>query len=170
MDVQPNRDHQDRWDEDALWDEPPAWEHDLDVLARSAFVMAPPPDVQRSILAAVLQAAAEVHQPAVAVAPLPAPAPAERPISLTSYLLLAGVIVAYFAALSWVQGMVGGGNWLQTMAAQLLAVTNALVGPLPVSEPMTLLWLVLQRAPWLALLPLAWLLWERDRASAPQAA
>src|SRR5688572_153546 len=124
MDTQPNRDQQ------ALWDEPPAWEHELDRLTRSAFVMVPPPDVQSSILAAVLQAAAEAPQPAVAVAPVPASA--ERPISLTSYVLLAGVIVAYFAALSWVQGIVGGGNWLQTLAAQLLTFSNALVGP-PVS-------------------------------------
>jgi hypothetical protein len=161
VDAQPNRDQQ------ALWDVQPAWEHELDRLARPALVMAPPPDVQQAILAAVLQAASQTPQPVV-VAPMPAPA--ERSISLTSYLLLAGVVVAYLAALSWVQGLVGGGDWLPTLAAQLLAASDAMLGPLPVSEPLTLLWLLFQRAPWVALLPLAWLLWERDRASASQAA
>jgi hypothetical protein len=161
MDAHPIRDQQ------ALWDvEPPAWEHELDLLARPAFIMAPPVDVQQAILAAVLQAAAETPRPAFAVAP----APADRPMSLTSYLLLAGVVVAYLAALSWVQGVLGGGGWLPTLAAQLLAASDAVVGPLPMSEPLTLLWLLFERAPWVALLPLAWLLWERDRASSPQAA
>ena len=144
--------------------------------------MAPPPDVQQAILAAVLQAAVEMPRPVlvavaatprpVAVAARPMPLPdvtSERGISLTAYLLLAGVLVAYLAALSWAQGMFGGG-WLPTLAAQLLNASEAVIGPLSVSEPLTLTWALFERAPWIALLPLAWLLWERDRASASQAA
>ena len=78
--------------------------------------------------------------------------------------------VAYLAALSWFQGLVGGSDWLPTLAAQLLTVSDAVLGPLPVTEPLTLVWLLFERAPWIALLPLAWLLWERDRASSSQAA
>jgi hypothetical protein len=156
-----------------LWDVPPAWEQELDRLAQPAFLMAPPVDVQQAILAAVLQAAVEIPRPVLVAAAAPQPSvavasesdAAERPISLTAYLLLAGVVVAYLAVLSWAQGMFGGG-WLPTLAAQLLAASDAIVGPLPVSEPLTLTWALFQRAPWIALLPLAWLLWERDRASA----
>jgi hypothetical protein len=159
-------------DGQALWDVPPVWERELDRLAQPAFLLAPPPDAQQAILAAVLQAAVEMPRPVLVAAATPQPAvavasapdPAERPISLTAYLLLAGVVVAYLAALSWAQGMLGGG-WLPTLAAQLLAASDAIIGPLPVSEPLTLTWALFQRAPWIALLPLAWLLWERDRAS-----
>jgi hypothetical protein len=166
----------------ALWDTPPVWEQELDRLARPALFMAPPPDVQQAILAAVLQAAvamprtvvvaaAATPQPVAVVAgptPLPDSTP-ERAMSLTAYLLLAGVLVAYLAALSWVQGLLGGG-WLPTLAVQLLNASDAIIGPLPISEPLTLTWALFERAPWIALLPLAWLLWERDRASAAQAA
>lgn len=162
MDAQPTS------DQHALWDVQPAWEDELDRLVQPSFVMAPTPDVQQAILAAVLQAAAEA--PRAAVVAQPVPASAARPISLTTYLLLAGVVVAYLAALSWVQGVVGGGGWLPTLAAQLLAASDTVLGPLSRSEPLTLAWLLFERAPWVALLPLAWLLWERDRASAPRAA
>jgi hypothetical protein len=179
MNEQTGIDRQPGIDQDALWDVEPAWERELDRLARPALMVAPPPDAQQAILAAVLQAAAEQPRPVlVAAAPAfrptvpvtPIPVPPERPISLTAYLLLAGVVVAYLAALSWVQGMVGGGGWLSTLAAQLLAAYDAIVGPLSLTEPLTLTWTLLQRAPWIALLPLAWLLWERDRASAPPVA
>jgi hypothetical protein len=145
-------------------DHRPIWERDLDALVRPALVVDPPADVQRAILAAVLQAtAAPADAPVVAA---PVPAAGARPIPLLAYLLLAAVIVAYVAALSWLQGVVGGGGWLTTMMAQLLAVSELVVGRSALGEPLSLIWLVFQRAPWIALLPLAWLLWERDRAAA----
>ena len=155
-------------DRRALFDDRPAWERDLDALVRPSLVVDPPADVQRAILAAVLQAAAPAQLPmrAPAVAtPIPAAAGA-RPIPLAAYLLLAAVFVAYVAALSWLQGLVGGAGWLPTLMSQLLAVSELVVGRLPSGEPVALIWLLFQRAPWLALLPLGWLLWERDRAAA----
>jgi hypothetical protein len=154
----------------ALWDDaPPLWEHDLDALLRSSFIVAPPPDAQRAILAAVLQAAAQM--PIAGPAEQPAPAEATgRPVPLVAYLLLAAVLVAYAAALSWAQSIFDAGGWLPTLTAQLVAASESVLGPLPLNEPLTLTWIVLQRAPWLALLPLAVLLWERDRASSAQAA
>jgi hypothetical protein len=147
-------------------DDRPRWERELDVLVRPALVVDPPADVQRSILAAVLRAAAAPARPAMAAA-----APAMAPLSpgavpLAAYLLLAAVLVAYVAAVSWVDGLLGGGAWLPTLLTQLLAASSTLVGRPTVDDPLGLVWLLVERAPWLALLPVGWLLWERDRAAA----
>ncbi len=156
-------------DDRQLWTNgQPAWERDLDALVRPSLLIDPPADVQRSILAAVLQATAPAQTPIVA-APIPTAADA-RPIPLAAYLLLAAVLVGYVATLSWLQGLFGETGWLPTLVAQLLAVSELVVGRLPIGEPGALIWLLFQRAPWLALLPLGWLLWERDRAAARQAA
>ena len=164
---QPFMSEQRRPSQQPLWDRPPAWEHDLDALVRPSFLVAPPPDVQQAILAAVLQAAVEAPRPAPVPVPASALAPAGRPVSFGAYLLLAAVLVAYAATLSWMQSLLGGDGWLTTLTAQLLAASEAIFGPLPIAEPLALTWLILERAPWLALLPLAWLLWERDQASDP---
>lgn len=149
--------------DDRLWpDQRPAWERDLDALVRPSLLIDPPADVQRSILAAVLQAAVPARAPAVA-APIPA---AAHPIPLAAYLLLAAVLVAYVAALSWLQSLLGGAGWLPTLLNQLLAVSELVVGRPASGDPLALVQLLVQHAWWLALLPLAWLLWERDRAAA----
>jgi len=111
------------------------------------------------LAAAPLRQAAPVHVVSAATAPA-------RPLPLAAYLLVAAVLVAYVAAMSWVQGAFGGGAWLSTLVAQLVAVGELLVGRPVAGEPLAVAWLVIQRAPWLVLLPVAWLLWERDRASA----
>jgi hypothetical protein len=160
-----------------LWesDDRPAWERDLDALVRPSLVTDPPPAVQQAILAAVLQAAAPAPVPTPVLTPLPVLTPpvpdaaGARPIPLAAYLLLAAVLVAYVAAVSWLQGLVGGTGWLPAMLNQLLTVSELVVGRPETTEPMALAWLLLQRAPWLALLPLGWLLWERDRAAASAA-
>jgi hypothetical protein len=147
-------------------DERPSWERDLDVLVRPSLVVDPPADLQRSILAAVLQATAA--RPLATTAPLQTSS-AARPIPLAAYLLLAAVLLAYVAAVSWLQALVGGAGWLPTLVSQLLAVSELVVGRPALGEPLSLAWSLLQRAPWIALLPLAWLLWERDRAAASAA-
>lgn len=151
-------------DDRQLWtDGAPSWERDLDTLVRPSLVTEPPADVQASILAAVLHATAAPQQlPSTVAAPIPT---AAQPIPLAAYLLLAAVLVAYLAALSWFQGLVGGGGWLPTLVEQLMTVSELVVGRLPADEPLALLRLVAQRAPWIALLPLVWLLWERDRSA-----
>lgn len=167
--------------DERLYEEQPAWERDLDALVRPALVLDPPPDVQQSILAAALQATA--HAPALHPSlappipnsapiptwaqPIPASEPAsDRPLPITAYLLLAAVLVAYIAAVSWLNGLFGGGaGWLSTLLTQLLAVSDLVVGRPETREPLALVWQLFQRAPWLALLPLGWLLWERDRAA-----
>ena len=145
-----------------MMDERPVWERDLDALVRPSLVVDPPADLQRSILAAVLQATAT---PARATAVTAIPASAAQPLPLVAYLLLAAVLLAYFAAISWLQGFVGGASWLPTLVTQLLAVSELVVGRPALGEPLSLAWQLLQRAPWIALLPLGWLLWERDRAA-----
>jgi hypothetical protein len=160
-------------DDRQLWDlgDPPAWERDLDALVRPSLLVDPPAHVQASILAAVLQVTAPAPWPIpVPVASTPIPAATDaRPIPLAAYLLLAAVLVAYVAALSWLEGLFGGSGWLPTLLNQLLAASELVFGRLPSNDPSAMLWLLVQRAPWLALLPLAWLLWERDRAAAPAA-
>jgi hypothetical protein len=174
----------------SLWepDRPPSWEADLDALLKPSLVTAPPDHVQQAILAAVLQATAmpvvvpvapsalpwnpaptAVH-PTPMVPPGHAPEPAEaRPIPLAAYALLAAVLVAYIAAISWLNGVIEGGGWLTTLVAQLLTVVDLLVGRPSRDEPLALVWQIFQQAPWLVLLPLGWALWERDRASSSAA-
>ena len=103
-------------DDRQLWEpnDQPAWERDLDALVRPSLVMDPPADVQQAILAAVLQAAAPAPcrcADAAGAGADPEAADA-RPIPLAAYLLLAAVLVAYVATLSWLQGLFGGTAWL----------------------------------------------------------
>lgn len=143
-------------------DDRPGWERELDALVRPSLVVDPPADVQRGILAAVLQAtAAPARAPSVMAASASA-----GPVPFAAYVLLAAVLVAYVAALSWLQSLVGGASWLPTLVTQLLAVSELIVGRPAIGEPLSLAWQLLQHAPWIALLPLGWLLWERDRAAA----
>jgi hypothetical protein len=145
-------------------DDRPTWERELDALVRPVLLVDPPADVQRAILAAVLQATAQAPRPTVLATSPIAASFAERSITMAAYVMLAAVFVAYVAALSWLQGLLGGGGWLPTLLTQLLAVSDLVVGR-PLGEPNAVVRLVSQYAPWLALLPLAWLLWERDRAA-----
>jgi hypothetical protein len=152
------------------WEHEP-WVRELDALVRPSLVVDPPAEVQRSILAAVLVTA--TSQPL----PMPVPAPISRagaegtgrPVPLAAYVLLAAVLVAYIAGLSWLQGMFGSVTWIAILAQQLVTVAEQIVGRPTSTEPLALIWQLFARAPWLALLPVAWLLWDRDRASAPTA-
>jgi hypothetical protein len=150
-------------------DEQPSWERDLDALVRPSFLVEPSLNVQQAIFASVMRATVTAPQPVLVPAMSTAASADNGSISLTAYVLLGAVLLAYAAALSWLQGMFGGGDWLSTLLSQLLAASNLVFGRLRADEPLALVWLVVQRAPWLALLPLAWLLWERDRASAQAA-
>jgi hypothetical protein len=126
--------------------------------------MAPPADVQRSILAAVLLAAA----PQPVAIPMPV-AESARPVPLAAYVMLASVLVVYVAGVSWVEGLFGNVTWVSILFQQLLAATEQTLGRPSAAEPLTLAWRLFLQAPWIALLPVAWLLWDRDRASSPTA-
>ncbi|MCC7370832.1 MAG: hypothetical protein IT306_20605 [Chloroflexi bacterium] len=149
------------------WEREP-WVRELDALVRPALLAEPPPAVQQSILAAVLLAAAAQPTPVPVAAPQPADVPG-RPLPLLAYLLLAAVLVAYVAGVSWLQGLFGNVTWLSILAGQLLTISDLVFGRPDTGEPLTLAWQLFVRAPWLALLPVAWLLWDRDRATAPTA-
>ena len=143
-----------------------AWERrdrPVDRVLRSALVVEPSPNVQRNILAAVLRASRPAVLPIVQPAASSAPA---RTISPLAYVLLAAVLLAYAGALSWVEGYAGDSTlWLDTLVRQIV-VTASLVGASWSSEPLALAQTVLEAAPWIVLLPVAWLLWVRDRATA----
>ncbi len=143
----------------------------LDDLLRPVFVVEPPPGIQRSILAAVLMAVEPtVAAPSAATqrsAPRPIAVPiSSRTISPVAYLLLGAVLLAYAGLVSWLHGVMGGPDWVSTMIRQLLVAVDLLAGQSLSTEPLALAGLLIQVAPWLLLLPLAWLLWDRDRASA----
>lgn len=145
-----------------------AWVRDLDALVRPSFVVSPPAHVQQTILAAVLLAAAA--QPVAAPIAVPAPAAdaQHRPLPWLAYVLFAAVVVAYIAGVSWLQGLFGNVTWLSILAEQLLAVSQQAFGR-DTGAPMAVIWQLFLQAPWVALLPVAWLLWDRDRTSAPTA-
>ena len=145
------------------WESEP-WVRELDDLVRPSLLMAPPTDVQHAILAAVLLAAS----PQPVAIPIPA-AESARPVPLTAYVLLAGVLVAYVAGVSWLEDAFGNVTWVSILFQQLLAATEQTVGRPAAAEPLTLAWQLFLRAPWIALLPVGWLLWDHDRASAPTA-
>jgi hypothetical protein len=130
----------------------------LDDLLRPALLVEPTARVQQAILAAVLRAAEPT--------PVPLALPvAARSISPLSYLLLGAVLLAYAGILSWFQGVIGETGWLTTLFWQLTLVLDLVVGQTLAAEPLTLAWTLVQAAPWLLLLPLAWFLWDRDRAA-----
>lgn len=131
----------------------------LDDLLRPALVLDPPPAVQQSILAAVLQSAAPEAAVPRAVASV-----SSRMVSPAAYLLLGAALLAYVALVSWLQGLLGGASWLATMARQILVAADILLGVSWPLDPLALTSAVLQWAPWLALLPVVIFLWERDRA------
>jgi hypothetical protein len=162
IDERPNR----NGDPGDAWEREP-WVRELDMLVRPTLVTEPPPDVQQSILAAVLLATAP--QPVAIPGAMPAAAEPPRPVPLAAYVLLAAVLVAYVAGVSWLEGVFGNVTWVSIMVQQLVAVTEHAIGRPSTNEPMALVWNLFLRAPWIALLPVAWLLWDRDRTSAPVA-
>jgi hypothetical protein len=144
-------------------------ERRLDALIRPALVVDPPAEVQQSILATVLAVAPALIVASASVAalrprPVAVPAAAGRPVSLVAYLLLGAALLAYVGVVSWLQGVVGGSDWLGTMARQVLAAVDLALGGAVSTDPLTLLSTLWQAAPWLAVLPVAVYLWERDRA------
>ena len=141
----------------------------LDALLRPVFVVEPPAAVQQRILAAVLLAADPSAVPVHASQSQPGVIPVvARTVSPLAYVLLGAALLAYAGLVSWVQGVIGDAGWLSTLFRQLLVAADLLAGQNLSAEPFALAGLLIQTAPWLLLLPLAWLLWERDR-SAPKA-
>jgi hypothetical protein len=134
----------------------------LDDLLRPALLVEPPPEVQQALLAAVLSVA-------------PAPVPAARPsmitrpahsVTLLTYALLAAATLAYVGLLTWFQGLFEGSSWIVALARSLVSTADLYFGQPLASDPLGLVAAALKVAPWLVLLPIALLLWQRDRAAA----
>jgi hypothetical protein len=163
-----------RMRQDDAWMQQP-WVHELDEFVRPSLVVEPSVEMQQSIMMAVLLATAQ--QPAAVPMPVPfavptyAPEPAASPrgVPLVAYVLLAAVLVAYVATISWLEGMFGNVTWVSILVQQLFAASEQAVGRPSAAEPFNLVWQLFVQAPWIALLPLAWWLWDRDRSSSPTA-
>jgi hypothetical protein len=145
----------------------------LDALLRPVLVCEPAAAVQQQILAAVLLAATQVPGAQRAAFQQSEPQPASpltpaRTISAVTYLVLGAVLLAYFGLVAWIQGAIGGVDWLQVMGRQLFMAADLVFGPSLLTEPFAATSLLVQLAPWMLLLPLAWLLWQRYHA-APEA-
>ncbi|MCC6179234.1 MAG: hypothetical protein IT305_28330 [Chloroflexi bacterium] len=147
----------------------------LDDLLRDALVVDPPPAVRASLLAAVLDASA---MPAAMPLPVPLAAPLAHSLAQPNvartpdapgpsplvYALLGALLALYLGLLTSFGGLLGDGNWLVVLAQQSVlavgligGVGNVLLTGLPGIDPESL-------APWLALVPVVWFLFERDRA------
>ena len=140
-------------------------ERRLDDLVRPSLVVEPPPGVHANLLATVLRAADAVpFAPPVSVT-VAAPPALGAGLSPLAYAAVATVIAAYLALVGLVGTFVADWEWLPVLVRQLGAAASLVAGPSGDGLLGTVLPRVMEQAPWLALTPLLWLLWERDRAA-----
>ena len=148
---------------------PDGWEtleRRLDDLVRPSLLLEPPPAVRADLLATVLRAADAIDV-APRIGPAVATAPPARPIGLSplTYAAVAAVIAAYLALVGVLGGVLAEWEWLPILARQLGTAVAVFTGPSGDGLLGAVLPRLVEQAPWLALVPLLWLLWERDRAA-----
>ncbi len=148
------------------WD---AIERRLDDLVRPSVVVDPPPVVQADLLAAVLLAADAIYATPIVsrVAERPIVA-APAALSPLVYVLVAALVGTYLAVVGTVGPLFGAGEWLPVLLAQLQTAASLLAGSSGDGLPGVLGQPLAELAPWLALAPLLWYLWDRDRAALKQ--
>jgi hypothetical protein len=141
-------------------------ERRLDELVRPSLVLEPPPAVRADLLASVLRAAdalqvaPSVATTAVGTAPTLGPG-----LSPLTYAAVAAVIAAYLALVGVLGSVVAEWEWLPILVRELATAVGILTGPSGAGLLETVLPGLVEQAPWLVLLPLLPLLWERDRAA-----
>ena len=144
------------------WD---ARERRLDDLVRPSLVVEPPPRAQYELLATVLRAADVIDFAPPIHRALPAAPPVlGAGLSPLAYAAVAAVIAAYLALLGLFGGFVADWAWLPVLLQQLGTAASFVTGPSADGLLGVLVPQLAEQAPWLALLPLLWFLWDRDRA------
>ena len=143
-----------------------AVERRLDDLVRPSLVVEPPPLVRADLLTTVLRAADVIDfaPPFGRTVPAAPPAPGTG-LSPLAYAAVAAVIAAYLALIGVLGGMLAEWDWLPILFQQLATAAGVLAGSSGDGLLGTLLPRLFEQAPWLTLVPLFWLLWERDRAA-----
>ena len=155
----------DRFANDSVANDWHSLECRLDDLVRPSLVVEPPARVRADLLATVLRAAdvidsvPTVQQPVLAAAP-----PLGAGLSPLAYAAVAAIIAAYLTLVGPVGGSLAEWQWLPVLVQQLGSAAGFVAGMSGEGFAGTLLPGVLERAPWLALVPLLWFLWDRDRS------
>ncbi|MDP8923898.1 MAG: hypothetical protein M3O34_13580 [Chloroflexota bacterium] len=144
------------------WD---ALERRLDDLVRPRLVVEPPPRVREDLLATVLRAADVIDfAPPVDGAVVNIPPALGAGLSPLAYAAVAAIIAAYLAFVGMIGGVLTDGGWLAILLEQLGRAAAFVTGASADGLLGTLALRLAEQAPWLALLPVLWFLWERDRA------
>lgn len=140
-------------------------ERRLDDLVRPSLVVEPPPRVGEDLLATVLRAADVIDfVPPVHRAVAAAPPALGAGLSPLAYAAVAALIAAYVAVVGVIGGFVAEWDWLPVLMQQLGTAVGVATGPGGDGLLEALLARLAEGAPWLALVPVLWFLWERDRS------
>ncbi len=142
-----------------------AAERRLDALVRPILLVEPPAEFRTSLLASVLRAAdaLDAERPALHVSAIPSVATSPD-LSAWAYPAVAALIATYLAVIGSLGGAAVRWDWLPVLIEQLQAAASIVGGGAPGGLIIVVLQGLAEQAPWVALLPLLWLLWERDRA------
>lgn len=144
------------------WD---ALERRLDDLVRPSLVVEPPPRVREDLLATVLRAADVIDfAPSVDRAVVDVPPALGASLSPLAYAAVAAVVAAYLALVGVIGGLLADGGWLAILLEQLGTAATFVTGASADGLLGSLVLRLAEQAPWLALLPVLWFLWDRDRA------
>lgn len=148
--------HADDWD---------ALEHRLDDLVRPSLVVEPPPRFRADLLATVLRAADVTDFAPAADRAVAAPPALGTGLSPLTYAAVAALVAAYLALVGVIGGFVAEWEWLPVLVEQLGTAAGVVGGPSGDGLLGVLLPRLAEQAPWLALVPVLWFLWERDRSA-----
>ena len=141
-------------------------EHRLDDLVRPSLVVEPPPRVRADLLATVLRAADVIDfAPTVGRTVVADPPVQGTALSPLAYAAVAALIGAYLALVGFVGGFVAHWDWLPILVQQLGTAASFVAGSSGDGLLGVLVPRLADQAPWLALLPVLWLLWQRDRSA-----
>ena len=139
-------------------------ERRLDDLVRPSLVVEPPPRLRDDLLATVLRAADVIDFAPPMGRAVTAPTAPGAGLSPLAYAAVAALIAAYLALVGVIGGLVAEWEWLPILIQQLATAASLVTGPGGDGLLGVLLTRLAEGAPWLALLPVLWFLWERDRS------
>ena len=147
------------------WD---ALERHLDDLVRPSLVVEPSPRFQADLLATVLRAADVIDFAPAADRAVAAPPVLGTGLSPLTYAAVAALVAAYLALIGVIGSFVADSAWLPVLVEQHGTAASDETGASGDGLLAVLLPRLAEQAPWLALVPVLWFLWERDRSALGQ--
>ena len=154
----------DRFMNDPVVNDWETYERRLDDLVRPSLVVEPSARVRADLLATVLRAADVIDFAPAISPPVVAAPPLGAGLSPLAYAAVAAVVASYLTLVGPVGGSLAEWQWLPVLVQQLGSAAGFVAGTSGEGFVGTLLPGMLERAPWLALVPLLWFLWDRDRS------